>query len=98
MNESRELYVTLVFPDCCEDYPMPRPGDRLKARKDRSNRYDDEAIAIYNRHDRRVGYIANSVRTVARGTHSSGYVYELIPEETGVTVLFVLRDSVIAGI
>ena len=98
MKESQEYYVTLVFPDCVEEYPLPLPGDTLRARKDHTNRYDDEAIAVYNRHGRKVAYIANSVRTVARGTHSAGYVYELIPEETDLTVLFSFRDAVIARI
>ena len=66
--------------------------------KDINNVYDDEAIKVVNEEDVKYGYVANSVNTVARGTHSAGYIYNLIKDKTKVFIRFVLEDSVIAEI
>lgn len=67
-------------------------------KKDIENVYDDEAIEVINDKGCRYGYVANSVSTVARGTHSAGYIYENIKNNTKCVVRFILEGSCIAEV
>lgn len=64
------------------------PGMTLTLRKDYENPYDDEAIAAY-KNGSKVGYVANSVSTVCRGTYSAGRLYDVFNKEIRSTVKFV---------
>lgn len=93
--ESKGMFITLTH---LNDYGLGeglKPGKKLILRKDHDNPYDDEAIAAYDGLSK-AGYVANSVCTVYRGTHSAGYVYNLFREETECTVLFTCDDAAIA--
>jgi len=46
----------------------------------------------------RIGYVANSIRTVARGTWSAGRAYDKIGEEGQCKVLFVMEECAIAEV
>ena len=72
------------------------PGMTLTLKKDFQNPYDDEAIAVYAIRGGKYGYVANSVHTVCRGSHSAGYVYNMFEEETYCKVMFIGEDLVIA--
>ena len=73
-----------------------RPGMTLMIRKDHNNPYDDEAIAVYSEKKVKYGYVANSVHSVCRGTHSAGYIYETFEEEAKCIVRFVSEEFAIA--
>lgn len=73
-------------------------GQVLFLEKDIDNHYDDEAIAIKSDKGVKYGYIANSTSTVARGTHSAGYVYEKINNNDKCKVLFITDEAIIAEI
>lgn len=45
-----------------------------------------------------VGYVANSVRTTARGTMSAGRLYDKVPEECAAVVRFITERSIIAEV
>ena len=60
------------------------------------NYYDDEAIGVYNNAGKKVGYVANSTPTVARGTHSAGFIYQLFDDETKIVIRFVTEEAAIA--
>ena len=75
-----------------------RVNDELVLKKDLDNPFDDEAIAIYNDLNVRCGYVANSVYSVARGTRSSGYIYDLIDDDDKCIVRFILDECLIAEI
>ena len=88
-----DVYVTINH---LEDY-LPiiniKVGDSLILRKDKDNIYDDEAIAVYTSDNIKCGYVANSVRSVARGTYSAGRAYNLFEDETNCQVRFLLLDQ-----
>lgn len=71
-------------------------GDELKIVKDHDNDFDDEAIKVEAVGLGTVGYVANSVRTVYKGTSSSGRIYDKIGEIARVRVMFVTHTSIIA--
>ena len=98
MNKEN-IYITLNHLKIFKGETYLRTGDELTLRKDRSNPYDDEALAVYDDERRlKIGYVANSVTTVARGTYSAGRLYDRIGEECRCRVCFVLDESVIAQI
>ncbi|MDD3475204.1 MAG: HIRAN domain-containing protein [Candidatus Dojkabacteria bacterium] len=73
-------------------------GQRLKLTKDYDNKYDDEAIMAEVESVGKVGYVANSPHTVARGTRSAGRIYDTFEDFVYCEVAFILRDIVIAKI
>ena len=91
--EENNIFVTVNHLD---DY-MPiialKPGDILTMKKDQNNLYDDEAIAVYNEHECKVGYVANSVATVVRGTYSAGRIYDKIEDEQRCKIQFVCSEE-----
>ncbi len=70
----------------------------LKLVKEPDNGYDLEAIAVELRYAGKSGYVANSVKTVIKGTMSGGRVYDKILDEDYAQVKFISHDSVIAKI
>lgn len=92
------IYITINHLDDFNGLSNIKVGDTLTLIKDLDNPYDDEAIAVYNKDEIKVGYVANSVDTVARGTYSAGRVYEIIIEDISCKVLFIINDCIIANI
>lgn len=77
-----------------EDYcPVPNclPDMALRLKKDYKNPYDDEAIAVY-KNDCKIGYVANSVSSVCRGTVSAGRLYDRFDKEIDCIVRFVSTE------
>ena len=90
-----KTYITITHLD---DYDASRflyPGSKLTLKKT-PNEYDDEAIAVYSEKGSKYGYVANSSSTVARGTHSAGYIHRDFEQETACIVRFLLEDVAIA--
>lgn len=73
-------------------------GSILKLSKEPDNKYDDEAIAVLMRHAGKIGYVANNVNTVARGTMSAGRIYDKIINEDYAIVKFITSNEIIAKI
>ncbi len=91
-----ETYITIVHINEYAGCEAFRPGLKLRLRKEHDNCYDDEAVAVYGKSGARYGYVANSTRSVLRGTHSAGYIQHLFGEETECTVRFVSEEFAVA--
>lgn len=98
--DEQSIFITINHLDEFQGVFSIRPGDRLLLRKDRNNVYDDEAIIAYMENKAKIGYVANSVHSVARGTYSAGRLYDRIEDEAGCIVRFAMTEegSVIAEI
>ncbi len=70
-------------------------GRIIKLVKEPDNEHDAEAIRVELPFIDKIGYVANSAYTVARGTFSGGRIYDLFEKEAYAQVLFVIHDSVI---
>lgn len=92
-----EIFITLNNFDEFDNPFWPKPGEVLRLKKDPTNCYDDEAIVAY-REQSKIAYVANSVDTVARGTYSSGRLYDHIKDEQKIQVMFVLDEFAIAKV
>ena len=73
-------------------------GHLIRCRKEPDNEYDSEAIRcslpIYGT----VGYVANSVNTVAGGTMSAGRLYDQVAERFYVRVMFTTFTKIICRV
>ncbi len=91
--EDESIYITINHIDDFCAVNNLKVGDELTLKKEPDNYYDDEAIAAYDKSNVKVGYVANSVSTVARGTYSAGRLYDRIGNETGCIVRFILIEE-----
>lgn len=89
------VYITVNHLDEYGGFANYHIGDMLRIEKDLNNPYDDEAIAVYDKHDAKCGYVANSVDTVARGTYSAGRLYDKIIVERHCIIRFATQDMLI---
>ncbi|MDR3331683.1 MAG: HIRAN domain-containing protein [Synergistaceae bacterium] len=91
-----ESYVTITG---CKHYfgsNILKVGQIIKLRKDYENQYDDEAIEAQLESVGKIGYVANSTYTVARGTKSAGRIYDSFKDECRANIRFIVKDTAIA--
>lgn len=69
--------------------------DRLLLLKEHDNAYDSEAIRVEAPFVGKIGYIANSVHTKAKGTMSAGRLYDKFEEHCFGVILFVTAENAI---
>ena len=94
----RNIYITVLG---FSKYHGSKPfklDSLIKLVKVPENEYDPEAIACEMRYFGKVGYVANSTQTVAKGTMSGGRVYDKIEDPYFAKVKFVAQNTVIAKI
>ena len=75
---------------------MIKIGEVLHLKKEPENAYDMEAILVEDKNEIPVGHVANSVYSVAKGTHSAGYIYQSFKDSILCTVKFIYHDMIIA--
>ena len=97
-KEDNELYITINHLEDFVGTSWIRSGAILTLKKDPDNCCDDEAIAVYDSHGTKCGYVANSVCTVCRGTYSAGRLYDKILDSAKCRVCFIAEDFLIASI
>lgn len=90
------MFITIVGINAYLGISVYRVGREFYLEKDLDNSYDDEAISVKNQDGVTVGYVANSVRTVASGTRSAGRVYDVMVDKQKTVVKFIVGNSVIA--
>jgi len=93
-----QKFITINHLDLFDSTEFIKPGDQITLKKELNNPYDDEAIVVKSASGIKIGYVANSVCTVARGTYSAGRIYDQIDEEAEGRICFVLEESAIASV
>ena len=94
----KEIFITLNAFSMFHGIKPFKPDAIIKLTKDTENTYDPEAIACEMRYFGRVGYVANSVNTVAKGCMSAGRVYDKIEDGYFAQVKFITKSEAIAKI
>jgi len=94
----KERYITITGMNHYYGMKPFRIGKRLKCIKEPDNDYDDEAIKVVLKHVGTVGYVANSVYTVIRGTSSAGAIAHLVNKMFIVEVMFITGSRVICKV
>ena len=73
-------------------------GRTVWLRKDIDNDYDSEAIMVELPYIGKVGYVANSHKTVIKGTMSAGRLYDKIGTTALAKIKFVMGGYIVAEI
>ena len=98
-NETKqELYATVVGLKNYKGNHVFKLKSKIKLIKEPENDYDTEAIVCELKYIGKTGYIANSTKTVIKGTMSAGRIYDKINDISYAEVKFIANDSVIAKI
>ncbi|MDL2311215.1 hypothetical protein LJC13_04490 [Peptostreptococcaceae bacterium OttesenSCG-928-C18] len=93
-----KTYITLTGLKYYEIAESLKVGMQLICIKDLDNKYDQDAIVVVTKGLYRVGYVANSPYTVAKGTKSASRIYDTLKQGVYVEVKFIIKDSVICEI
>ncbi|MDQ0362163.1 hypothetical protein [Breznakia pachnodae] len=93
-----QTYLTIVGVQMSLGISIFRVNGEFHLEKDIDNNYDDEAICVKNKDGIIVGYIANSINTVSKGTKSAGRVYDTIEDNQKVRVRFIVDKRVIVEV
>lgn len=93
-----ELYVTITGAHYYFGMPFFTIGQIVTLQKEPENLFDGEAIAVMAPVVGKVGYVANSPQTMARGTQSAGRIYDHLPTECAAIVLFITCTKIIAKV
>ncbi len=96
--EQKEIYFTVNAVNLFNGIKPFKINSIIKLVKEPENDYDHEAIRVELRYAGPSGYVANSVRTVARGTYSAGRLYDKILDVDYGKIEFILGETAIAKI
>jgi hypothetical protein len=93
--EMAEKYISVV--GVCHYFGADifKVGQKIILRKDLDNKHDDEAIQAELDTIGKVGYVANSYQTVAKGTRSAGRIYDTFEDVCMGQVAFIVKDTII---
>lgn len=93
-----EKYISIVGVGHYFGADIFKIGQKIILRKDLDNKQDDEAIQAELETIGKVGYVANSYQTVAKGTRSAGRIYDTFDEECIGEVVFIVKDTIIVKV
>ena len=93
-----DIYASVVGLKNYKGNQVFKIGSHVKLVKEPDNDYDTEAIACEIKYVGKTGYIANSTKTVIKGTMSAGRIYDKISDICFAEIKFIANDSVIAKI
>lgn len=94
----KESYITITGFSHYYGLKPFKIGKRLKCVKEPDNDFDAEAIKVVLKHIGTVGYVANSVFTVTRGTSSAGAIANKMKDSFFVEVMFITEARVICKV
>ena len=97
-NVTHDLFATVVGLKNYKGNQVFKLGSIIKLIKEPENDFDTEAIMCELKYIGKTGYIANSTKTVIKGTMSAGRIYDKIEEVSFAEVKFIADDSVIAKV
>lgn len=90
------MFVTITGSEYYLGTDSYKIGQTLLLIKEPDNPYDDESIKVETESGAMCGHVANSVDSVARGSHSAGYIYNSINDNQKCKIAFILDERVIA--
>ncbi len=96
--KEEKIYFTINGVNMFHGIKPFKIGSIVKLVKEPENDYDSEAIRVELRYAGPSGYVANSVKTVAKGTYSGGRLYDKILDTDYGRIIFILNDSLIAEV
>ncbi|MGN7454882.1 HIRAN domain-containing protein [Paenibacillus pasadenensis] len=95
MEKEETMHVTLTGMSHYCGAPLLKPGLAVALVKEPDHPLDAEAIRVELPPIGKIGYVANSTHTVARGCLSAGRLYDRIGRSCLGTIRFVWKDAAI---
>lgn len=92
---NKDIFVTITGTNFCYGMKPFEISRVVKLIKEPQNAFDSDAIRVEMPFIGKVGYVANSPNTVAKGTKSAGRIYDLFHVEVFAKVLFITSSKVI---
>lgn len=75
-----------------------KPGMQLRLVKETNNEYDNEAIRVEVDGIGKIGYVANSVKTVIGDTMSGGRLYDRIGDTARAKVEYIFPNGLVCKV
>lgn len=94
----KEQYITITGFNHYYGIVPFKIGKKITCVKEPENPFDSEAIRCQMKHIGKIGYVANSVYTVATGTKSAGGIVHKVKKKFKVEVMFITGHSVICKV
>lgn len=94
----KTIYVTITGTDFCFGLDFFRRHDALILKKEPKNEWDREAIAVYREGLGKVGYVANSPKTVLGESYSAGRLYDKIGKKATARVEVITDKGVLCKV
>ena len=91
----KKIYFTITGLNFCYGDDFVKKGMKVKLEKEPENRYDKEAIKVSLKALGKIGYVANSTKTVIGESMSAGRLYDKFKKKAKARVLFVTSNGVI---
>ena len=98
MKMKKQMYFTITGMFLLPDTEFLKPGMKVQLEKEPDNKYDKEAIMVRLPGLGKIGYVANSVKTVVGETSSAGRIYDKIADAWTGTVMYNMGSAVVCSL
>ena len=92
---AKKVYFTIAGTQYRYGSDFMKKGMKVKLIKEPDNEFDKEAIKVEMEGLGKIGYVANSWKTVIGESFSAGRLYDKIGDEVIGTVMYVLDNGVL---
>lgn len=92
----KEIYITITGTDYRFGNAFLEKGQKVKLVKEPDNEFDKEAIAVEVKPIGKIGYVANSYKTVIGECYSAGRLYDKIEDTATAIIEMVIPKGAIA--
>lgn len=93
-----KIFITITGTDFEYGSDYLEKGMIVKLIKEPDNKYDKEAIRVELKPFGKIGYVANSAKTVIGECYSAGRLYDKIGNKAKAEICFVTLNGVIAKV
>lgn len=97
-TQGDNMYITVMAFENKHGAKALKLNGIVKLEKDPTNPHDAEAIACEVRHFGKIGYVANSTRSVIKGCMSGGRLYDKIADVYFARIQFISGNTAIAKV
>jgi len=93
-----KLMITITGLDYYYGHSPFKKGRKVKLVKEPENEYDKEAIRVEMKGLGKVGYVANSTRTVLGECQSAGRIYDRFGKKATAEVKYILPQGIVCKV
>lgn len=94
-KKTEKIYFTITGMNFYHGTSFLEPGMKVKIKKEPDNQYDKEAIKVKLEGIGKIGYVANSTRTVIGDSYSAGRLYDFIGKKAKGKVKYVVSGAAV---